>query len=719
MANSTAFSAIDSLSHIPECSHHKPQPFVGSEGSDIGSFIDDQYTALSASDYVPFRYDHTDHRSTNFDEVDNVQRLRQIQNSAHITLNTQTTVKPISKELFRKLVNDCQSRQASPDSLLPNSVKLPHTGAEPDRTASVSSRHSKSQHHGTLPRRDDGQTDAPGPKMLPTLILLQREIKIRSKDGRLETVGRANLPLKRPASEGNAPINTRNAAAAGDARPRAESVTSQPKQRKTRLVKIRGKNGQETVSKVSWPRPSSIRTTTSVGRDVPKNEAPSTVINPQMTSRPVSVLADSGDDHVSEPVYDKPGASSKPDTLDAEPMMSGGLSGKLSLHSGSRAPSALTIAKSSHASKSSEAASGSRVDSKASSSTTRSTGTSRGQGGEMAGPPPTESEHGQDARSLSSKTTSSFRHFADDNPGVRQTVNKYDERKQSPGPAALFQAYMETQRVAGKGASSTVISRGSNTLSSRRSSAHPQLHPVIASEASFEKHHADSSHLPSERSTPPTSLASRHMPLYDEIQHLNAHTRDRPARAELHPLSISELSRSGSHHTHSPASHSTARPPRFESSGAAIRSELSANLSTSFRCENSTIFAGKGWISPHPESLSSSAPQSTIGLPFSPGATMTYKDWITIQEQGLAAEYLQHPSARVEALSSGSRSRRDRIDLTRNLYARRGADNKRTIPESWANRSQTDSSRDHIKPTVRDERVDGRTISHIRPGFDN
>jgi hypothetical protein len=70
---------------------------------------------------------------------------------------------------------------------------------------------------------------------------------------------------------------------------------------------------------------------------------------------------------------------------------------------------------------------------------------------------------------------------------------------------------------------------------------------------------------------------------------------------------------------------------------------------------------------------------------------MTYKDWITIQEQGLAAEYLQHPSVRVEALSSGSRSRRDRIDLTRNLYARRGADSKPTIPESWANRSQTDS----------------------------
>ncbi|KAF2212105.1 hypothetical protein CERZMDRAFT_85037 [Cercospora zeae-maydis SCOH1-5] len=55
-----------------------------------------------------------------------------------------------------------------------------------------------------------------------------------------------------------------------------------------------------------------------------------------------------------------------------------------------------------------------------------------------------------------------------------------------------------------------------------------------------------------------------------------------------------------------------------------------------------TIFAGKGWISPHPLSRSStehaSPPQSRIILPgdaFPVGATMTYEEWKQMQEHGL------------------------------------------------------------------------------------
>ncbi|KAK4544236.1 hypothetical protein LTR36_004446 [Oleoguttula mirabilis] len=52
-----------------------------------------------------------------------------------------------------------------------------------------------------------------------------------------------------------------------------------------------------------------------------------------------------------------------------------------------------------------------------------------------------------------------------------------------------------------------------------------------------------------------------------------------------------------------------------------------------------TVFAGRGWISPHPLSRSSSAvrspPQSHISLPeedFVGGTTMTYQDWKTMQQ---------------------------------------------------------------------------------------
>ncbi|KAM3417593.1 Dentin sialophosphoprotein [Cercospora zeina] len=55
-----------------------------------------------------------------------------------------------------------------------------------------------------------------------------------------------------------------------------------------------------------------------------------------------------------------------------------------------------------------------------------------------------------------------------------------------------------------------------------------------------------------------------------------------------------------------------------------------------------TIFAGKGWISPHPLSRSSTehapSPQSRIILPseaFPIGATMTYEEWKQMQEDGL------------------------------------------------------------------------------------
>ncbi|CAK4018932.1 Hypothetical predicted protein [Lecanosticta acicola] len=55
-----------------------------------------------------------------------------------------------------------------------------------------------------------------------------------------------------------------------------------------------------------------------------------------------------------------------------------------------------------------------------------------------------------------------------------------------------------------------------------------------------------------------------------------------------------------------------------------------------------TVFAGKGWISPHPLSRSptemASPPQSKIILPseaFPQGATMTYEEWKDMQERGL------------------------------------------------------------------------------------
>lgn len=66
-----------------------------------------------------------------------------------------------------------------------------------------------------------------------------------------------------------------------------------------------------------------------------------------------------------------------------------------------------------------------------------------------------------------------------------------------------------------------------------------------------------------------------------------------------------------------------------------------------------TVFAGKGWISPHPLSRSptdcASPPQSKIVLPseaFPRGATMSYEEWKDIQEQGLMQEQEQERAIR-------------------------------------------------------------------------
>jgi hypothetical protein len=74
----------------------------------------------------------------------------------------------------------------------------------------------------------------------------------------------------------------------------------------------------------------------------------------------------------------------------------------------------------------------------------------------------------------------------------------------------------------------------------------------------------------------------------------------------------------------------------------AQNSNISDRRSEQPQRQRPTVFAGKGWISPHPLSRSptdfASPPQTKIVLPSNAhrhGATMTYEEWLTIQEDGL------------------------------------------------------------------------------------
>ncbi|PIA91984.1 hypothetical protein CB0940_09513 [Cercospora beticola] len=110
-----------------------------------------------------------------------------------------------------------------------------------------------------------------------------------------------------------------------------------------------------------------------------------------------------------------------------------------------------------------------------------------------------------------------------------------------------------------------------------------------------------------------------------------------------------------------------------------------------------TIFAGKGWISPHPLSRSSteyaSSPQSRIMLPseaFPTGATMSYEEWKQMQEHGLR---LRHNHSITE-------SSRTQNGLYHDDRYRHAAWEGREFPRTSSHRSERSSRQGESKEFV-------------------
>ncbi|KAK4621289.1 hypothetical protein CLAFUW4_06998 [Fulvia fulva] len=146
--------------------------------------------------------------------------------------------------------------------------------------------------------------------------------------------------------------------------------------------------------------------------------------------------------------------------------------------------------------------------------------------------------------------------------------------------------------------------------------------------------------------------------------------------------------------------------------------------------EHPTIFAGKGWISPHPLSQEpseiASPPQSKIVLPeeaYPQGATMSYEEWQALQERGMR-------SHRNISQTESDQTRRARRHHNRYKFAGWGAqssDGQRFEHESSRN-STLDRSRSHRSgsgrsglgnnyhaPTVTSERSSEALFSDERP----
>ncbi|KAI5364844.1 hypothetical protein Slin15195_G043820 [Septoria linicola] len=112
-----------------------------------------------------------------------------------------------------------------------------------------------------------------------------------------------------------------------------------------------------------------------------------------------------------------------------------------------------------------------------------------------------------------------------------------------------------------------------------------------------------------------------------------------------------------------------------------------------------TVFAGKGWISPHPLSRSptdlASPPQSKIVLPsdaFPQGATMTYDEWKQIQEAGLR---LRHN----HSITESSRTHHGVYQEERFRHAAwegRGPQNERPPMQSGSNESARSSTSNKV-----------------------
>lgn len=129
-------------------------------------------------------------------------------------------------------------------------------------------------------------------------------------------------------------------------------------------------------------------------------------------------------------------------------------------------------------------------------------------------------------------------------------------------------------------------------------------------------------------------------------EHLTARTthsvlRSRHSRQQSSASSVRPNSAHGSWERHSDSHASTSREPFPAFNAAEVGSTSDGHADEPYE-RPPTVFAGKGWISPHPLSRSptelASPPQSKIVLPseaFPQGATMTYEEWREMQERGM------------------------------------------------------------------------------------
>ncbi|KAK4501112.1 hypothetical protein PRZ48_006918 [Zasmidium cellare] len=131
-----------------------------------------------------------------------------------------------------------------------------------------------------------------------------------------------------------------------------------------------------------------------------------------------------------------------------------------------------------------------------------------------------------------------------------------------------------------------------------------------------------------------------------------------------------------------------------------------------------TVFAGKGWISPHPLSRSptemASPPQSKIVLPsqaYPHGATMTYEQWKAVQEEGLR----RNISPTESHLTINARRAQSRHRFAGwGAYSSDGHRFEEVIPEDEAEDSVSGPASYRV-PSMDSERSSGGLLSDERP----
>jgi hypothetical protein len=662
MAGSIMFSAIDTLLHLPERRARNTSSRSYLDGSDLGSFIDDGYAALGASDFVRGSNDHGQYHGGYPTHANDIRNSHGNQRSFEGISAPRVKVKPISKELFRRLLDENERMPTSTSLPVKTSGGTSNVRTGPNKPAGPRPDQGNPSYRGDAPQQDQN------PDNNPYRGSARREIRIRSRDGRMETVGLTSLPLCCSAStsvnkttQGTQPAAPAAPAARARTRSRSRSTSPQPQQSSSRMVRIRAKNGQESVMAVSYPPPASSRAASSGRREVRQDRSPAIAPNTDVKQGDGSDIVQLEIDRISQLIYDSPKSSKKQVASELEPVMSGGLSGKPSVQFRSRTTSVSSSKESAQASKSSTGAIVGKARSHNSSSAFGSAGGPRAAGGSAKRVSPDERVQTNSPKSSNSSTTTSFHHFADDD-GLQKTSG-HTERKFSGRPASLTHAHLNSLKDSSTSASRTTSTR--NTLSSlhRRDPVHAQFQPTVESEVSFEDHSLRSSFPSSAGSTPPSSLASRHSRTSARDTTEYEHKRDRisPTGATLHSVSLRT-------------------PLRLRGDFSNVPSSRSSLHGTSL------LSSSKTWPipqSPIPFTSDSPSPFSTSRVP------IAYKDWKAMQERGIAAER-QRISSHTDGASIGSRTHISPRSQTRSPYGLDEMDVKYSVPRSWASeRSMT------------------------------